>query len=220
MALARKKSDTVKQECIILEFLQAFWITLNSSIVLFMLACVIGAVFWIIVLRLILLTFMYRLVFLTSHSFTRPIAYKMTNDKLSAYSLQKKSVRHPIRLNLSYLTLNTGARRTTPSSPNSPAWSPPASPPSSTHASSSSAESFSKWVKKPKITKFEFVCIFNNFDLSLQMIARAITNWEHPRTQADYENSYTFKMFLFQFINYYCSLIYTAFFKVRKIVTF
>ena len=52
------------------------------------------------------------------------------------------------------------------------------------------------------------------------MIARAITNWEHPRTQADYENSYTFKMFLFQFINYYCSLIYTAFFKVRKIVTF
>ena len=62
--------------------------------------------------------------------------------------------------------------------------------------------------------------IFNNFDLSLQMIARAITNWEHPRTQADYENSYTFKMFLFQFINYYCSLIYTAFFKVRKIVTF
>ena len=47
------------------------------------------------------------------------------------------------------------------------------------------------------------------------MIARAITNWEHPRTQADYENSYTFKMFLFQFINYYCSLIYTAFFKVR-----
>ena len=51
------------------------------------------------------------------------------------------------------------------------------------------------------------------------MIARAITNWEHPRTQADYENSYTFKMFLFQFINYYCSLIYTAFFKVRKIMT-
>ena len=51
--------------------------------------------------------------------------------------------------------------------------------------------------------------------LSLQIIARQITNWENPRTQADYENSYTFKMFLFQFINYYSSLMYTAFFKVR-----
>ena len=50
-----------------------------------------------------------------------------------------------------------------------------------------------------------------------QSIARKITNWEHPRTQSDFENSYTFKMFLFQFINYYSSLIYTAFFKVFKI---
>ncbi len=46
------------------------------------------------------------------------------------------------------------------------------------------------------------------------IIARKITDWEQPRTQIDYENSYTFKMFLFQFINYYSSLIYTAFFKV------
>ena len=45
--------------------------------------------------------------------------------------------------------------------------------------------------------------------------ARKITSWEHPRTQSEFENSYTFKMFLFQFINYYSSLIYTAFFKGR-----
>ncbi|TRY73135.1 hypothetical protein TCAL_08802, partial [Tigriopus californicus] len=48
-----------------------------------------------------------------------------------------------------------------------------------------------------------------------QYVARRITDLEHPRTQSEYENSYTFKMFLFQFINYYSSLIYTAFFKGR-----
>ena len=49
-----------------------------------------------------------------------------------------------------------------------------------------------------------------------QMIARKCTDLETPRTQMEYETSYTVKMFLFQFINYYASLIYTAFFKVRK----
>ena len=38
---------------------------------------------------------------------------------------------------------------------------------------------------------------------------------EFPRTQSEFEKSYTFKMFLFQFINNYSSLIYTAFFKGR-----
>ena len=46
-----------------------------------------------------------------------------------------------------------------------------------------------------------------------QVTARKLTDFEHHRTQTDYENSYTFKMFLFQFMNYYLSLIYTAFFK-------
>ena len=41
-------------------FLQVFWLTLNYTIVIFLLVCVIGAVFWVIVLRLILLTFMHR----------------------------------------------------------------------------------------------------------------------------------------------------------------
>ena len=48
-----------------------------------------------------------------------------------------------------------------------------------------------------------------------QIISRKLTNFEHHRTQTDYENSYTFKMFLFQFMNYYSSLMYTAFFKGR-----
>lgn len=37
-----------------------------------------------------------------------------------------------------------------------------------------------------------------------------------PRTQTEYEDSFTLKMFLFQFINFYSSLIYIAFFKVIK----
>lgn len=36
---------------------------------------------------------------------------------------------------------------------------------------------------------------------------------ELPRTQSDYENSLTMKMFLFQFVNYYSSCFYIAFFK-------
>ena len=36
---------------------------------------------------------------------------------------------------------------------------------------------------------------------------------ELPRTQSDYENSLTTKMFLFQFVNYYSSCFYIAFFK-------
>ncbi|PIO58264.1 hypothetical protein TELCIR_20304, partial [Teladorsagia circumcincta] len=44
-------------------------------------------------------------------------------------------------------------------------------------------------------------------------LAHWLTRWECPRTQADFDNSYTFKVFLFQFANYYSSLFYVAFFK-------
>ncbi|KAJ1361354.1 hypothetical protein KIN20_020575 [Parelaphostrongylus tenuis] len=44
-------------------------------------------------------------------------------------------------------------------------------------------------------------------------LAIKLTNWECPRTQADFDNSYTSKVFLFQFANYYSSLFYIAFFK-------
>ena len=33
------------------------------------------------------------------------------------------------------------------------------------------------------------------------------------RTQSDYDDNLTFKVFLFQFINFYSSIIYIAFFK-------
>lgn len=46
-------------------------------------------------------------------------------------------------------------------------------------------------------------------------IATRLTDIERPRTQREYEDGYTFKMFLFTFLNTYSSLIYIAFFKGR-----
>ncbi|NWR88460.1 ANO6 protein, partial [Furnarius figulus] len=46
-----------------------------------------------------------------------------------------------------------------------------------------------------------------------EKVAILITDFELPRTQTDYENSLTTKMFLFQFVNYYSSCLYIAFFK-------
>ncbi|KAG8315422.1 Anoctamin-4 [Homalodisca vitripennis] len=46
-------------------------------------------------------------------------------------------------------------------------------------------------------------------------LALWLTNKENPRTQTEYEDSYTFKIFLFEFMNFYSSLIYIAFFKGR-----
>jgi hypothetical protein len=58
---------------------------------------------------------------------------------------------------------------------------------------------------------------FQGSGVIFQVIARKCTDLETPRTQMEYETNYTVKMFLFQFINYYSSLIYTAFFKVSFI---
>ncbi|XP_063836611.1 anoctamin-4 [Ostrinia nubilalis] len=46
-------------------------------------------------------------------------------------------------------------------------------------------------------------------------VAVFLTNMENPRTQTEYEDSYTFKIFFFEFMNFYSSLIYIAFFKGR-----
>ncbi|XP_065175071.1 anoctamin-7-like [Sycon ciliatum] len=46
-----------------------------------------------------------------------------------------------------------------------------------------------------------------------EFLAVGLTNWELHRTQTEHEDSFTFKMFLFQFCNYYGSIFYIAFFK-------
>ncbi|XP_028914014.1 anoctamin-6 isoform X1 [Ornithorhynchus anatinus] len=60
------------------------------------------------------------------------------------------------------------------------------------------------------IISFIIIMILN---IVYEKVAIMITNFELPRTQTDYENSLTMKMFLFQFVNYYSSCFYIAFFK-------
>lgn len=48
-----------------------------------------------------------------------------------------------------------------------------------------------------------------------ESLALKLTQWEMHRTQTDFDNNLTFKVFLFQFVNYYSSIFYIAFFKGR-----
>ncbi|XP_076344099.1 anoctamin-2-like isoform X2 [Tachypleus tridentatus] len=58
------------------------------------------------------------------------------------------------------------------------------------------------------------VCIMV-FNMIYARIATYLTELEMHRTQTEYENSLTLKMFLLQFVNYYSSIFYIAFFKGR-----
>uniref|UniRef100_UPI00358E7897 anoctamin-7 isoform X1 n=1 Tax=Myxine glutinosa TaxID=7769 RepID=UPI00358E7897 len=46
-------------------------------------------------------------------------------------------------------------------------------------------------------------------------LAEQLTKWEMHRTQSQYEDAFTFKVFIFQFVNFYSSPFYVAFFKGR-----
>ncbi|XP_066546796.1 anoctamin-7 isoform X2 [Amia ocellicauda] len=46
-------------------------------------------------------------------------------------------------------------------------------------------------------------------------LAQQLTKWEMHRTQTQYEDAFTFKVFVFQFVNFYSSPFYVAFFKGR-----
>ncbi|CAF1302502.1 unnamed protein product, partial [Didymodactylos carnosus] len=46
-----------------------------------------------------------------------------------------------------------------------------------------------------------------------EILARKLTQWEMHRTQTEFDNYFTIKVFLFQFINFYSSIFYVAFFK-------
>ncbi len=59
-----------------------------------------------------------------------------------------------------------------------------------------------------------FILILNQI---YSRIAYYLTELEMPRTQTEFDNSLTLKMFLLQFVNYYSSIFYIAFFKGRFI---
>nr|KAG5698674.1 hypothetical protein BaRGS_022562 [Batillaria attramentaria] len=48
-----------------------------------------------------------------------------------------------------------------------------------------------------------------------EKLALKLTQWEMHRTQTEFEDQLTFKVFIFQFVNFYSSIIYIAFFKGR-----
>jgi len=56
------------------------------------------------------------------------------------------------------------------------------------------------------------ILIFNTF---YSKVAIYLTEREMPRTQTDFDNSLTLKLYLLQFVNYYSSIFYIAFFKGR-----
>uniref|UniRef100_A0A8D2L385 Anoctamin n=1 Tax=Varanus komodoensis TaxID=61221 RepID=A0A8D2L385_VARKO len=57
-----------------------------------------------------------------------------------------------------------------------------------------------------------FILILSKIYIAL---AQFLTKWEMHRTQTMYEDAFTFKVFVFQFVNFYSSPIYIAFFKGR-----
>ncbi|KAM7412383.1 hypothetical protein PAMA_019990 [Pampus argenteus] len=49
-------------------------------------------------------------------------------------------------------------------------------------------------------------------------LAHILTRWEMHRTQTKYEDMFILKVFIFQFVNFYSSPVYIAFFKGRKLM--
>ncbi|CAF4012929.1 unnamed protein product [Rotaria sordida] len=50
-----------------------------------------------------------------------------------------------------------------------------------------------------------------------EIIAYKLTQWEMHRTQTDFDNNFTIKVFIFQFINIYSSIFYIAFVKGKAV---
>ncbi|XP_057602509.1 anoctamin-7 [Hippopotamus amphibius kiboko] len=57
-----------------------------------------------------------------------------------------------------------------------------------------------------------FILILSKIYMAL---AHVLTKWEMHRTQTQFEDAFTLKVFVFQFVNFYSSPIYLAFFKGR-----
>ncbi|MGH0117212.1 UNVERIFIED_CONTAM: hypothetical protein FKN15_046133 [Acipenser sinensis] len=60
-------------------------------------------------------------------------------------------------------------------------------------------------------------CIIMLLNVLYEKVALILTNLEQPRTESEWENSFTLKMFLFQFVNLNSSTFYIAFFLGRLI---
>lgn len=61
------------------------------------------------------------------------------------------------------------------------------------------------------------ICI-NILKFVYEKLAMVLTEWENPRTKTDFTDSFTYKMYLFQFVNTYSSIFYIAFFKLNLVI--
>ncbi|XP_076341662.1 anoctamin-4-like isoform X2 [Tachypleus tridentatus] len=68
------------------------------------------------------------------------------------------------------------------------------------------------WKRRVPCTIFSWSVVLL---LIYRRIATFLTELEIHRTQSDYENSLTLKMYMLKFVNYYSSVFYIAFFKGR-----
>ncbi|XP_048506928.1 anoctamin-3-like isoform X2 [Athalia rosae] len=57
------------------------------------------------------------------------------------------------------------------------------------------------------------LCFILMLEIVYEKLAIILTNLENPRTRAEYDKSYTIKIYVLSFINYYSALVYIAFFK-------
>ena len=57
------------------------------------------------------------------------------------------------------------------------------------------------------------------FNYIYELIAIFLTEKELHRTQTGYDDALTLKIYLFQFVNYYASIFYIAFFKGQFVGT-
>ncbi|XP_064213995.1 anoctamin-5 isoform X3 [Tribolium castaneum] len=62
---------------------------------------------------------------------------------------------------------------------------------------------------------FLSLCFILIFELLYERIATWLTDLENPRTQVDYDNSYTYKSYALAFVNNYAVIFYIAFVKAR-----
>uniref|UniRef100_A0A2R9CR59 Anoctamin n=1 Tax=Pan paniscus TaxID=9597 RepID=A0A2R9CR59_PANPA len=62
------------------------------------------------------------------------------------------------------------------------------------------------------VVNLVFILILSKIYVSL---AHVLTRWEMHRTQTKFEDAFTLKVFIFQFVNFYSSPVYIAFFKGR-----
>lgn len=75
------------------------------------------------------------------------------------------------------------------------------------------SQSYKHMLLLPATTAAINLVVITILNFLYDYLAVFLTDLEYRRTQTEYDNSLSLKIYLFQFINYYSSLFYIAFFK-------